>query len=115
MHNRNYRNSGKVITVIDVLSALTGTGDALVLDGQDAGTVSASIVDTQGRVIPSASNNTNFSIVSVIGVENGDLFCHEPNKASWRSAYHGLAHFAVQVTEKLCYLLFTREMMVETN
>ena len=44
-----------------------------------------------------------FSIVSgpgrIIGVGNGDPFCHEPNKASWRSAYHGLARVVVQVTE----------------
>ena len=93
----------KVVTVVDVPSTLTGTGKTLILDGQDAGMVSASIVDAQGRVVPSASNNVTFSIVSgpghIIGVGNGNPFCHEPNKASWRSAYHGLARVVVQVTE----------------
>ena len=69
--------------------------------------VSASIVDDQGRKghsSPSASNNITFSIVTgpgqIIGVGNGDPFCHEPkNKALWRSAHHGLARVFVQVTE----------------
>lgn len=93
----------KVVTVVDVPSTLTGTGEALVLDGQDAGMVSAAIVDAQGRVVPSATNNITFSIVSgpgrITGVGNGDPFCHEPNKALWRSAYHGLARAVIQVTK----------------
>ena len=78
-------------------------GSALVLDGQDTGLVRASIVDSTGQVVPSASHNVSFSIVSgpgrIIGVGNGDPPCHEPNHASWRSAYHGLARVIVQVTE----------------
>jgi len=35
----------------------------------------------------------------IIGVGNGNPTCHEPNHASWRSAYHGLARAIVQVTE----------------
>lgn len=88
---------------VDVPSADTGTGTALVLDGQDAGMVRASIVDSAGRVVPDASHNVTFSILSgpgrIIGVGNGDPSCHEPNKATWRSAYHGLARAIVQVVE----------------
>ena len=83
----------KVVTIVDVPSALTGTGDAFVLDGKDTEMVSASIVDTQGRVVSSASNNITFSIVScpgcIIGVGN-DMVIHFVtglNKVSWRSAY----------------------------
>ena len=91
------------MTAIDVPSGLTGTGTSLVLDGQDAGLVSAAIVDAQGKIVPSASHNVTFSIVSgpgrIIGVGNGDPFCYEPNKISWRSAYHELARLIVQVSE----------------
>ena len=56
--------------------------------------VSAAILDTNGHVVPSASHNVTFNIVSgpgrIIGVGNGHPACHEPNQASWRSAYHGL-------------------------
>ena len=105
----------KVVTVIDVPSALTGTGEALVLDGQDAGMVSAAIVDAQGRVVSSATNNITFGIVSgpgrIIGVGNGDPFCHEPNKASWRSAYHGLARAVIQVTENTAISSHKRRLL----
>ena len=88
---------------LDVPSEDTGTGTALVLNGEDAGMVSAAILDSNGRVCHSSSLNVSFSIVSgpgrIIGVGNGDPSCHEPNQAYWRSAYHGLARVIVQVTE----------------
>lgn len=93
----------KIVAHVDVPSEETQTGTALVLDGQDAGMVRAAIVDSNGRVVPSASHNVSFQVVSgpgrIIGVGNGDPSCHEPNHASWRSAYHGLARAIVQVTE----------------
>jgi len=93
----------KIIAHVDVPSEETQTGSALVLDGQDAGMVRAAIVDSAGRVVPSASHNVSFRVVSgpgrIIGVGNGNPTCHEPNHASWRSAYHGLARAIVQVTE----------------
>jgi hypothetical protein len=93
----------KVMTVIDIPSNRTGTGNRLVLDGQDAGMVSAAIVDANGMVVPSSSANVTFRVVSgpgrIIGVGNGDPSCHEPNHVSWRSAYHGLARAVVQVTQ----------------
>ena len=92
----------KVMAYVDSPNPKTGTGSMLVLDGQDAGMVSAAIVDSNGKVVPSASNNVTFSIVKgpgrIIGVGNGDPTCHEPNKATWRSAYHGLVRAIVQVT-----------------
>ena len=94
--------AAKVVAYVDVPSIKTGTGSMLVLDGQDAGMVSAAIVDPSGNVVPSATNNVTFSIVSgpgrIIGVGNGNPSCHEPNKVPWRSAYHGLARVIVQVT-----------------
>ena len=93
----------KVVAGLDVPNESTGTGSALVLDGQDTGMVNAAIIDSQGNLVNTASNNVTFTIVSgpgrIIGVGNGDPACHEPNKATWRSAYHGLARVIVQVTK----------------
>jgi hypothetical protein len=49
---------------VDVPSAATGTGDALVLDGQDTGLLRAEIVDAAGRLVPSATHNVTFEVVS---------------------------------------------------
>ena len=96
-------NPSSIKAYVDVPSEDTGTGTALVLNGEDAGMVSAAILDSNGRVCHSSSLNVSFSIVSgpgrIIGVGNGDPSCHEPNQADWRSAYHGLARVIVQVTE----------------
>ena len=109
----------KVVANIDVPSTTTGTGTSLVLNGQDAGMVSAAIVDAQGKVVPSASQNVTFSIVSgpgrIIGVGNGNPMCHEPNKASWRSAYHGLARVIVQVTQNVASSPLHRKRMIQID
>ena len=92
----------KITAGVDVPSASTGTGSALVLDGQDTGMVHAAIRDSNGNLVNMASNNITFKIVSgpgrIIGVGNGNPACHEPNQATWRSAYHGLARAIIQVT-----------------
>lgn len=93
----------KIVAYLDVPSEDTGTGSALLLNGQDTGMVSAAILDSNGRVSHNSALNVTFSIVSgpgrVIGVGNGNPACHEPNQVSWRSAYHGLARAVIQVTE----------------
>merc|ERR1711976_512321 len=35
----------------------------------------------------------------VWGMGNGDPACHEPNHASWRSAYHGLVRCIIRSTQ----------------
>ena len=73
----------------------------------------------QGRVVPSASNNITFSIVSgpgrIIGVGNGDPFCYEPNKASWRSAYHGLARVVIWVIQNVAMCSHERRRLREID
>jgi hypothetical protein len=109
----------KIVVTIDAPSEKTGTGTALVLNGQDAGMVSAAIVDSQGNVVPSYSDIVTFRIVSgpgrIIGVGNGDPACHEPNKASWRSAYHGLARAIVQVTCNAASSLHHRKRLIQID
>ena len=87
---------------IDAPHATTGTGAALLLDGQDAALLRATLVDAAGRRAPLATHNVSFRIVSgpgrVQGAHNGDPRNHEPNDAPWHSAYHGLVRAVVRVT-----------------
>jgi hypothetical protein len=87
---------------VDVPSAITGTGEALMLDGQDVGLLRAEVIDAEGRLVPSACNNITFRVVSgpgrIVGVGNGDPTNHQPNRAAWRAAFHGLVRGVVQVT-----------------
>jgi beta-galactosidase len=62
-------------------------------DWQDVAVINVSIVDAQGRPVPTASNMVTFKVTGpgdVLGVGNGDPSCHEPDKASERSAFNGL-------------------------
>ena len=93
----------RIVAGVDVPSAHTGTGAALVLDGQDTGMVHAAILNSKGHVVSGASHNVTFRVVSgpgrIVAVGNGNPACHEPNHATWRSAYHGLVRAFVQVTK----------------
>ncbi|HKW02342.1 MAG TPA: beta-galactosidase GalA [Vicinamibacterales bacterium] len=68
-------------------------------DGEDLSVVVAQIVDSQGRVVPTASDEVTFTVSGpgrVIGVGNGDPSCHEPDRASKRKAFSGLCMALVQ-------------------
>ena len=71
---------------------------AMLGDGQDAQPVAVEAVDAEGRVVPTAKPLANFAIdgpAKVIGVANGDPICHEPDDATRRSLYNGLAQAIV--------------------
>ncbi|MDE3066877.1 MAG: DUF4982 domain-containing protein [Verrucomicrobiota bacterium] len=64
----------------------------LVADGQDTVPVAVAVVDSHGRVVPTAGNKIVFDVSGAganAGVGNGDPSCHEPNQASHRSAFNG--------------------------
>ena len=112
LHCVGYVNGSKAVhSVLSVPSA--GTPKALRLsvemgqtqlraDGQDVALLRVEVIDSHGVVVPSASNNVSFAVLSgsprasIIGVGNGDPHCHEPDKATWRSAFHGLVRAIVQ-------------------
>merc|ERR1712130_236971 len=74
-------------------------GDTILSDGQDVAMIDVKIVDSMGRIVPSADNLINFDIVGdgiIYGVGNGDPSCHEPDKGNSRSAFHGRARAIVQ-------------------
>jgi hypothetical protein len=73
--------------------------DGIFADSQDAALIKVSILDSAGRVVPTASNMIRFEVTgagALLGVGNGDPSCHEPDKANYRSAFNGLARVLVQ-------------------
>jgi beta-galactosidase len=65
--------------------------------------VNVAILDEQGRVVPVADNKIIFTLTGpagLIGVGNGDPSSHEPDQASSRSAFSGLAQAIVQTTSQ---------------
>jgi beta-galactosidase len=71
----------------------------IAADGQDVAVVNAMIVDAQGRPVPTAGNKVAFAVSgpgTVIGVGNGDPSCHEPDRATERSAFNGLCMAILQ-------------------
>jgi beta-galactosidase len=59
------------------------------------------VVDEKGRTVPTAGNMVRFSVTGpgkILGVGNGDSSCHEPDKATQRSAFNGLCMVLVQTT-----------------
>ncbi len=76
-------------------AALLLTPDRYVLqaDGQDTVPIAVSVVDSAGRIVPTADNKVRFSVTGAgmnAGVGNGDPACLQPNQANYRSAFNGL-------------------------
>ena len=78
---------------------LTPDRAAIAGDGLDAVPVTVSAVDAQGRPVPTANLHVKFETEgegAIIGVGNGDPNSHEPDKASERSLFNGLAQVILQ-------------------
>ena len=72
-------------------------------DGEDVALVSVSVVDSQGRVVPTAGNEIEFEVgpnARIIGVGNGNPSSHEPDKAPKRKAFNGYAQVIVQARKE---------------
>ena len=83
--------------------ALRPDRSTILADGRDVSVVAVEVLDAQGNVVPTATNNISFSISgggAIIGVGNGDPSSHEPDHASQRSAFNGLAEVIVQSTNQ---------------
>jgi len=72
--------------------------------------ITVTIVDAQGRVVPTAANEVELSVAGeakLIGFDNGDPQSHEDYKAPRRRAFNGLALAIVQSTGKSGRILIT--------
>lgn len=109
----------KLVLSIDAPSVATGTGSALVADGEDAALIRATVVDANGNVVPSASNSVTFSVASgpgrVIGTGNGDPRNHEAATGAVHMAYHGLVRAIVQVTQDSASPAWHRERLIQID
>jgi beta-galactosidase len=68
-------------------------------DGKDVSVVNVCVLDSQGRVVPTADNLIQFGLTGpgkIIGVGNGNPASHEPDKAGQRSAFNGFAQVIIQ-------------------
>ncbi len=78
--------------------------DIIRADGKDLSFVTVKIVDEKGTLVPGAENLVNFSISGeglIAGVDNGSEISHEPFKANYRKAYHGLCLVVIQSSGKV--------------
>jgi beta-galactosidase len=103
-------SGGKVVAVAK--NETTGAPAAIKLlpdrltinaDGEDVSMITVAIVDAQGRVVPVADNEVSFEVKGpgkIIGVGNGDPSSHEPDKASQRKAFNGLAQVIAQANQQ---------------
>jgi beta-galactosidase len=69
-------------------------------------------VDEKGRTVPTAGNMVRFSVTGpgkILGVGNGDSSCHEPDKATQRSAFNGLCMVLLQTTRAPGDIILTAE------
>ena len=78
---------------------LTPDRAAIAADGRDVSVVCVAVLDIQKRLVPTAENEMAFEISGpgkIIGVGNGNPASHEPDKASRRKVFNGLAQVIVQ-------------------
>jgi hypothetical protein len=87
---------------LDVPSAKTGTGSALLLDGEDTAMVRAALIDLKtGALVSNRNVNVTIEVVNgpgrLVGVGNGNPNDHTPPKSSAVQTWGGLARAFVQV------------------
>lgn len=77
---------------------LTPDRTGMTGDGRDAMPITVEALDAQGRAVPTADLPVAFRVAGgrVLGVGNGDPNSHEPDHASTRKLYNGLAQLIVQ-------------------
>lgn len=104
------RKNGKTVLTREIHTAgapakieLTADRSQIKADGQDLSFITVKILDKDGNVVPDADNKVNFKVAgegSIASVDNGDPVSHDPFKADYRKAFHGLALAIVQAKEK---------------
>lgn len=104
------RSQGEVVLTREVRTAgrpariiLSADRDLIKADGADLSFVTVKIVDADGTIVPYADSLVNFQLTgegSIAGMDNGSQISHEPFKANYRKAFHGLALVIIQAKKK---------------
>lgn len=97
------------IELVNVTNAGIATGEEVVealpiaANTQDVAVITVRVVDSKGRLVPTASNRIDFTVENarIIGVGNGHPSSQEPDvfeagKPIYRNVFHGLAQVLVQ-------------------
>jgi beta-galactosidase len=111
------RKNGKTVLTREIHTAgapakieLIADRSQIKADGKDLSFITVKILDKDGNVVPDADNKVNFKINGegfIASVDNGDPVSHDPFKADYRKAFHGLALAIVQAKEKAGVITFT--------
>ena len=81
---------------------LTADRALLTADNEDLAFITVQVVDDHGVLVPDADHLIHFQVRgegTVVGVDNGLQTSHEPFKASYRKAFHGLCLCVVQTSQ----------------
>ncbi len=81
--------------------ALIPDRSTILADGRDISVVTVAVLDAQGNVVPTATNEIYFSASgngAILGVGNGNPSSHEADKASQRAVFNGLSQVILQST-----------------
>ncbi|HXT11028.1 MAG TPA: beta-galactosidase GalA [Candidatus Angelobacter sp.] len=91
-------NGGKVVAETKVETTgepasvqLAANRSSIKADGRDVSVITVSVTDSEGRVVPVASNKIHFQLDGpgkIIGVGNGDPSCHEPDQFIAATPFH---------------------------
>ena len=91
-----------LLLTLDAPSPRTGTGSAVLLDGEDVALVRATVVDAQGNACGDAENTVSFAVTAgparIVGTHNGHPALGAPASAPSVAAYGGLARGIARVT-----------------
>ncbi len=108
---------GKVVAEVRVATTgpatrieLTPDRSAIKANGEDVAIVTVSIVDAEGRIVPTADDDVSFAVsenARIIGVGNGNPSSHEPDKANRRRTFNGLAQVIVQAGQEAGEIVLT--------
>ncbi len=112
----SYKN-GKIVKTTEIRTAGKPAKIELVADrktisanGRDMSFITVKILDKDGNIVPDADNKVNFKVnggAFIAGVDNGDPVSHDPFKASYRKAFHGLALAILQSNAKAGNISFS--------
>ncbi len=103
-----YKNGKRLTTKVETTGqvaevVVTPSKTTMLADGKDATVINISLIDKDGREVPTADNLIRFTIsgdAKIIGVGNGDPSSHEPDKCdegAWqRSAFNGKCQVIIQ-------------------
>lgn len=103
-----YKHGRKLVTSVETTGdpaevVITPYKTTMLADGKDATVINVTVVDKDGREVPTADNLIQFSVegdAKIIGVGNGDPSSHEPDKilgGNWqRSLFNGKCQVILQ-------------------